>query len=580
VLAALALGNAAGAAAPLTTLAERSDFKQTGRYDETIALCAEFTRAYPDAARCDEFGRTPEGRPLLSLVLNRSGALTPAAAKEKGLPVILFQGGIHAGEIDGKDAGFLAARELLQGRAAHGALDQLVWVFVPVFNVDGHERFGAWNRPNQRGPVEMGWRATAQNFNLNRDYAKADAPEMQAMLGLINQWDPLVYADLHVTDGAQFEHDVSVTLEPAYSGDTALRTAGLALRGEMLQKLSKQGSLPLPFYPSFVNGDDPSSGVEAAVAPPRFSSGYMPLINRFGVLVETHSWKDYKTRVRITRNAIIDLTEAMVAHGAEWQALTRAADERAATLGATSVPLVYAAQGEGKLVDFRGYAYTRTPSAVSGALVTRYDERKPQIWKMRVREDLQPTLSATAPAAGYIVPAAHATWVAEKLRVHGIAFQRLEHAFPKADTQSFRASKVTFATGSVESHQTVALEGAWNAEPRDIAAGSLYVPVAQAKARLVIALFEPQAPDSFAAWGKFNTAFERKEYMEDYVAEAVALDMLEDPVIAAEFNQRLATDAEFVKNPAARLDFFARKHASYDERYNLYPVLRMERAPE
>ena len=99
-------------------------------------------------------------------------------------------------------------------------------LFVPVFNVDGHERFGHWNRPNQRGPDEMGWRTTAQNFNLNRDYVKADAPEMQAMLALVDAWDPLAYVDLHVTDGAKFQHDVSIQVEPVNAGDAALRKAG------------------------------------------------------------------------------------------------------------------------------------------------------------------------------------------------------------------------------------------------------------------------------------------------------------------------------------------------------------------
>src|SRR5437660_1244337 len=149
----------------------------------------------------------------------RTGALTPEAARKKGLPVLLVQGGIHAGEIDGKDAGFLALREALENRAAKGALDRQVLVFVPVFNVDGHERFGRWNRPNQRGPEEMGWRTTSQNLNLNRDYSKADAPEMQAMLRLVNAWDPLAYIDLHVTDGAQFEHDIAVLIEPVDAGD-------------------------------------------------------------------------------------------------------------------------------------------------------------------------------------------------------------------------------------------------------------------------------------------------------------------------------------------------------------------------
>src|SRR5690606_5502337 len=131
--------------------------------------CATFATAWPDAIRCEDFGTTPEGRPMKVMVISRSGALTPAAARERGVPVVLIQGGIHAGEIDGKDAGFLALRQALVNEAAPGALEDLVWVFVPVFNVDGHERFGAWNRPNQRGPAEMGWRTTAQNYNLNRD---------------------------------------------------------------------------------------------------------------------------------------------------------------------------------------------------------------------------------------------------------------------------------------------------------------------------------------------------------------------------------------------------------------------------
>jgi len=174
---ALAGSQASLAADSLSTVAERSGFRQTGRYDEVIALCAAFQARWPDAVRCQEFGRTPQGRPMQVLVVSRSGALDPQAARAAGLPVLLVQGGIHAGEIDGKDAVFLLLRELLEGKKGKGLLEKQVLVFVPVFNVDGHERFGAWNRPNQRGPEQMGWRVTAQNYNLNRDYVKADGPE-------------------------------------------------------------------------------------------------------------------------------------------------------------------------------------------------------------------------------------------------------------------------------------------------------------------------------------------------------------------------------------------------------------------
>src|SRR5690606_35762236 len=129
---------------------------------------------------------------------------------------------------------------------------------------------------------EMGWRTTAQNYNLNRDYAKADAPEMRAMLALVNAWDPLLTVDLHVTNGAKFEHDISIQVEPLHAGDPALRAIGMRLRDRVIAHLDANGSLPLPFYPSFVVHDDPASGFVDGVAPPRFWHGYFQLRNRFG----------------------------------------------------------------------------------------------------------------------------------------------------------------------------------------------------------------------------------------------------------------------------------------------------------
>src|SRR5688500_11665723 len=166
------------AQAPLTTVAEQSDWKRTGRYAEVEALCRALPQAYPGKVRCEAFGTTPEGRPMLAFIASTDGTLTPAAVLKKGRPVLFFQGGIHAGEIDGKDAGLWLLRDVLAGKALPGVLQGVTAVFVPVFNVDGHERFGPNQRPNQVGPEETGWRVTAQHLNLNRDYLKAEAPEM------------------------------------------------------------------------------------------------------------------------------------------------------------------------------------------------------------------------------------------------------------------------------------------------------------------------------------------------------------------------------------------------------------------
>ena len=567
------------ATSDLTTVSERSGFTRTGRYDEVIALCDAFQREYPKAVRCFDFGTTPEGRPMKALAVSTTGHLDPQSARAANLPVLLAQGGIHAGEIDGKDAGFLLLREMLEGKAGKGVLDKLVVLFVPVFNIDGHERFAAWNRPNQRGPEEMGWRTTAQNYTLNRDYLKADTTEMQAMLRLANEWDPLAMMDLHVTDGAKFRHDISIMVEPTSGADEPLRTVGKAWRDGVMARLAKQGSLPVPFYPSFVETDNPASGFEHGVAPPRFSQAYFSQRNRLGMLVETHSWKDYPHRVRITRNTVLAAAELIAANGKEWLRQVREADERAAKLGGQPVPLDYKAAGKARTIEFQGYEYTRTPSEISGALMTRYDENKPQVWKVPLRDEIVPNHVVTAPRAGYLVPAAHAAWVQAKLQQHGIESRRLDAPLA-ADVGVFRADTTKFSAQSFEGHQTLAVTGEWKPERREVAIGALFVPIAQAKARLVVSLLEPLAPDALVAWGEFNNAFERKEYMEDYVAEEVAREMLaKDPALKARFEQKLKDDPEFAKNPAARLEFFARLHASWDQAYNVYPVLRLDALP-
>jgi hypothetical protein len=560
-------------AAPLTTHAERSGFQQTGRYAEVGQLCHDFARAHPRQVRCTAFGRTPQGRTMWALVASQSGALTPAAARRANLPVTLIQGGIHGGEIEGKDAGFLALREQL---ARPGALRKQVLVFVPVFNVDGHERFGPWSRPNQRGPEQMGWRVTAQNLNLNRDYLKADAPEMQAMLGLIRAWDPLVTVDLHTTDGAQFEHDIAIMVEPLNSGDAALRDAGRGWRDGVIADLAGRGALPLPFYPSFVETDNPASGFKDSVPTPRYSHGYAPLRNRLGMLVETHSWRPYPHRVRVTRQTVDAVLDQVARHGSDWLRRAHAADAR--PLG--ELALTWRATDEAREIEFRGYAYTRTPSEVSGALMTRYDETRPEIWRVPLRDRLVPELVRAAPGAGYVVPAEHAAWVADRLARHGLRFERLAHVRAAVPVQAWRATTVTRDATTTEGHQRMSLAGRWAAETRELPAGSLFVPIAQPLAALAMHLLEPDAPDSLAAWGRFATAFEPKEYMEPYVAEQVAREQLAaSPALRKEFTARLREDPAFAADAKARLEFFYRRTPSWDERFNLYPVLRVDARP-
>ena len=564
----------------LVTVSEQSGFERTGRYEEIARLNAAFEQAYPDAVRAITFGTSAEGRAMQALVVSRTGVLTAEEAKARNIPVILVQGGIHAGEIDGKDAGYLALRQMLDGEAATGALEKQVVVFVPIYNVDGHERFGAWNRPNQRGPVEMGVRATGQNYNLNRDYVKADAPETRAMLHLINEWDPIVYTDLHVTNGAQFEHDVSVQLEPLVAGDPALAAQGRRLQTALIDRLSAQGSLPLPFYPTLARRDDPTSGFVYNVYEPRYSTGYSVLRNRFTILLETHSWKTYPVRVNITRNFIVDLVEETAQHGQNWLREAKAADQRASRMAGDEVVLSWKATEEARMIDFRGYAYTRTPSAVTGNLLIRYDENTPQIWRVPLREKMVPDLTATLPQGGYVVAPAFADQVAALLDLHAISYTRLRAPRTDVATEAYRAETLNYAPVPGEGRQRLRTTGSWKPETRDLPAGSLYVPAGQPGARLVGALFEPTAPDSLLQWGEFNLAFQNGNYMEAYVAEDIALEQLRDPAVAEAFALKLAREPEFARDPRARIDYFIRNHSFYNPDTRLYPVLRVDTAPQ
>jgi hypothetical protein len=572
------LALALAAAPDLTTTAEKTDFARTGRYEEAERLCHALAAAHPRRARCFEFGRTPEGRAMVALAASAGGGLSPEEARQGRRAVVLLQGSIHAGECDGKDAGLLVLRDLLASRDG-GPLAKVTVVFVPVANVDGHERFGPNQRPNQRGPEEMGWRTTAQNYNLNRDYVKADAPEMQALLRLLDEWDPIVCADLHVTDGAQFQHDMSVTLEPRLGYAEALRPAGQGLSRALMERLTAAGHLPVDFYPMFRVGNDPTSGIASWAPPPRFGHGYWAARNRLGVLLETHSWRTYRERVRATADFLRALLDLAARDGESWRAAAEQADRAAAALAGREMPVAWAPDDGGRMIDFLGYVYSREDSVATGQPVMRFDETKPATWRVSFTQESHPTAVVTLPAGGWIVPAAHAAWMEPKLRLHGIQFERLAGSREGLAVEVFRATDVKFRAESFEGHQTVTLTGRWAGERRDVAAGALFVPAAQRAARIASFLLEPSSPDSLVAWGFFNTAFERKEYIEDYVLEPFARRLLEtDAAVRAEFEQRL-TDPSFAKDPDARLEFFYRRHPSCDEAYRLYPILRSATRP-
>jgi len=570
----LALPPAAFAAADdWATPAEASGFTRTPRYAETMAYFERLDAASPQVVTAD-FGTTPQGRAMKAVIVSADGVATPEAAHATGKPVVFIQAAIHPGENEGKDVLMALVRDLTVSGKHADLVDEAVLVLVPIFNIDGHERFSPFNRINQNGPEAMGWRATAQNLNLNRDYAKLDAPEMQAWMRLWQAWNPDLLVDMHNTNGADYQYAMTWAYEAAQNIEAPLADwQRRAFDGALKPALEKQG-WPIAFYVSLKDPANLRAGLVEGASGPRFSVGYAAAVNRPGLLLETHMLKDFRTRVAVNEALLLELLRTLGREGDTLQAAVAAADAKRFTEG-EAVPLAFGLADTTETIDFLGYADVRVESDVSGAPWVRYDTTKPETIRVPVQRTVTVTADAPAPAA-YVVPPQW-TAVVERLRLHGVAMTRLA-ADTHVEAGRYRFGKVAWAPRPFEGRQAILeLEQTLETAAQTIPAGSWLVPMDQPKARLAALLLEPASPDSFLRWGFFDAIFEDKEYAEPRVMEAMAREMLaNDPALKAEFDAKLAADAAFAADPRLRLRFFYERTPYFDTEFSRYPVLRLD----
>lgn len=547
---------------PWITPAERADFVDTPDYAATRAWLDRLDAASP-LISIERFGATAQGRELYFVRASKGGP-TQNGAK----PVLLVQAGIHAGEIDGKDAGLMLLRDLAL-RGKDRLLDRVDLVFVPILNADGHERSGPWNRPNQRGPRSMGWRTTAQNLNLNRDYLKADTPEMRAMLALIERLDPALYLDLHVTDGTDHQYDVTYAFSGwrgYYAQSPAIgRWLDKRLRPSMDTALKRSGHIP-GFYVSAVDGADPDKGISHDPDTPRFSTGYGDLRRVPTVLLETHSLKPYRQRVLGT---YVFVEEALRLVGAERQSLVRAIGADRAARPRETVLRWKPIDKPIYTLDFLGVAHDRYRSLASGRDEVRWLGR-PIRQRMPVFGQ-SPALTARLPIAWW-VPAT-APEAIERLRLHGIAFETIAAPI----TRTLDMVRLTDPKLGAASEGHIPLTAGFVHERRreTMPTGSVRVPADQPRVLLAASLLEAESPDSLLAWNYFPAILQRTEHIEGYAITPLADRMLAtDPALKAAFDAKLAADPDFAANGHARLAWFYARTPYHDERYLLYPIGR------
>jgi hypothetical protein len=420
----------------------------------------------------------------------------------------------------------------------------------------------------------MGWRTTTTYQNLNRDYMKADTPETRAWLELWNKWQPDLFIDCHVTDGADYRSNITYHHEHHSGVSSQVVAWERDVFTERVAPATENAGNVISWYLEFVDNRDFSLGTKDFNGSPRFSTGYVPLRNRPAILIETHMIKDYRSRVIGTYDFLRFALEEVNKDPKRLKKVGSEADAEASKFATLrrEVPLDFDITDQATPFQLKAFKSLTEHSDISGDLRVVFSQEPldltiPMYQTFAVR-------TAVIPPLYYVVPREWQS-VISVIKAHGLIYQTLATA-KDVEVETYRFTNVRWPEGPFEGRHMPRFDVERVVETRRFPSNSIVVPVAQPLARLAINLLEPQAPDSFVRWGFFNAIFEQKEYGEAYVLEALAREMLEnDSALRRQFENLVMTDKDFSSSPSRRLEFFYKRSPYWDPQMNLYPVGRV-----
>ncbi len=544
---------------------------QTLTYHEAIACYEKMAAAYPKVFQLSKVGSTDSGEPLHVAVLNTSGVFDPEKIRASGKRILLINNGIHPGEPEGIDATIMLLRDYLEKPALQKALEHLVLVIIPVYNVDGCLNRGSYSRANQDGPEAYGFRGNARNYDLNRDFLKTDSRNARSFNQIFTQWLPDVFVDNHTSNGADYQYTMTLI---ATQHNKLKAPLGQFLENTMLPKLYAEMKTRnwemIPYVDS--PKETPDSGIVGFCDYGRYSTGYAALWNTIGFMPETHMLKPFKDRVWSTYHFMDVVVQFMSQHIPEIRDARAQAWENTRTK--TDFVLDYVMdQQKQDMITFKGYEAKYKPSEVSGLPRLWYDRSAPYEKQIPYYNHFKPFLTVSKPGA-YIIPQA---WehVLERLRINGVQLHQLAQTV-ELDTETYfiKDFKTRNAWEGHYYHHGVSLEQ--KNLRRTFVKGDYVVFTNQIANRYLLETLEPNAPDSWFAWNFFEPILMQKEYFSAYVFEDLAAQFLkENPDIRAALDAKRAAEPEFAADAAAQLDWVYRKSPWYEPTHRMYPVARV-----
>lgn len=550
---------------PWITPAESSDLTESPDYTETMAWLETLSQASPSLS-INRIGTTEQGRAIQIIIASGDQDFSASELSRSKKPLILIQAGIHAGEIDGKDAGMMLLRDIAMGSKAN-LLERANLLFVPILNVDGHERSSEYGRVNQRGPKTMGWRTNAQNLNLNRDYTKLETAGIKAIIQVINAYDPDLYIDIHVTDGADYQYDITYDfVAPGGYSPEIFDWIQTHFKPEVNQALRTNGHIPGPLLFA-ANNRDFTAGNIAFSFSPRFSNSYGDIRHLPTILVENHSLKPFKQRVLGT---YVFLEQSIISVSEHFEALQSAIQtDKNKPKKELPVRFEFNDTPADSLV-FLGIESQLVKSPITGAEYVQ--------WKGNPITQIIPNILMDKPESILQLPQAYwlsAEWpqLIEKIKAHGIKFELIEKPRKISLTQDFITQ---YKLSNQPSEGRVRFqEFKTNPITREIdfPIGSIRIPVDQPLGELLVILMEPESVDSFFQWGYFHSILSQTEYMETYIMEPMIAKMLaEDSSLKVQFEEKKKSEPEFESSPRSIYRWFYEKTPYFDQQWKVIPV--------
>ncbi len=553
-----------------TTVFEKSGGTETATYTEVIDFYENLAAVY-SSVDLQILGETDSGEPLHLMVYSRNKNFDFESLR-KDHTIVLINNGIHPGESDGIDATMMLFRDLAQDSIT--LPENTVIATIPVYNIGGALNRNSFTRTNQNGPKSYGFRGNARNYDLNRDFIKADTKNTRGFYEIFHHVNPDVFIDTHVSNGADYQYTIThLFTQHDQMGGPLGSYIKTDLRPALEKALKKKNWEITPYVNVF--GDVPEKGFSQFLDTPRYSTGYTSLWNTLGMMIETHMLKPYDQRVRGT----YELLRSMIDIADEDSELIRKL--RKQDLQEFQAKDTYTFDFKidstrSSNLNFLGYEADRIESEVTGFERLKYDTTRPFTKEVVYYDSFKPSRQVKVPQ-GYIIP--QGWW-----QVLGLLDLNQVEMIPfEKDTsmvvEAYRIKEFETSPRPYEGHyphSNVSVE-AFDVKV-NIRKGDVFVPIKQRAAKYLLATLEPEAPDSFFTWNFFDSVLQQKEHFSPYVFEDVARELLDDyPELEEEFLKLKEEDREFAGNAYAQLDWIHKRSEFYEASHMRYPIFRVKR---